>query len=163
MKFNISVETSSEDEIDLIHIIGDRIAESFKEDYSIKDIAEKEWREKLSARIDKKLDALITEEFFNKCCQKTNGYGEPIGKSITLVELMLEHAKEFMNQKVDKNGSSDRYDSDKTLTRLQYQMKTYVESQVSCLVKIEADKLVGESKETAKQIIADLIDKKINK
>ena len=79
--------------------------------------------------------------------RKTNAYGEPIGKPVTLRELVMENAGHYLQESVRlTDGTPSSYSSDKPVTRLQYMTHIAVRAELEATFS----KRIGQALDEAK-------------
>ncbi len=81
----------------IVDVVASKIADGIKDDVSEVVI------DRLSKRIQASVDKLVSEVATSRL-QETNRYGEPTGKSKTLVEAMEDAASKWWGQRVDYKG-----------------------------------------------------------
>ena len=93
--------------------------------------------------------------------QPTNEWGEPKGAPVTLRDMIVGKAANYLGAKVDKEGRESTYNADRT--RVEFVVAKQVEAvftyQMQKEVKTAAEQAVAQAKARVGQVVGDLLVK----
>jgi len=116
-------------------------------------IIEQRVREMLDTHIETQILNMLTTKGF----QPTDSYGKPKGEPLTLEDLAIQAASDFLNTKVDDYGRPDKHNK----SRMQRYIHEYAIAGLDKSIKSEIDKIKADAIEKTRALVADMMAKKI--
>ncbi len=106
------------------------------------------------------------KDFLEKPFTPVNSWGEPIGKEPTTIRSVIEEkSKDFMMERVDRNGKTDGYDRNEP--RFIWAARQVAESAVRDSLRPELDKVIAEMKSSVVDgingVVSDLVARNFRK
>jgi hypothetical protein len=131
----------------------------------LQEYAQKDIDQKVIEIGDKHVLPKVGEMIDNLVLQKTNAWGEKVGKPVTFIEYMVERASDYMTEKVDSSGKtkeeSGSYSFSGTQTRVAHMIHRHlhhnIEEAMKQALSVANSTLVKGLEETVKSKLAEIL------
>ena len=116
-----------------------------------------EYTNTIKAKIGEIVEGKLAEEV-----TPTNSYGEPIGKTTNLREMITTQVTKFLEEKVTERGDRAGY-HDSGKPRIEWYIRNYCAAGLDKAIKTEIDAIKGEAVNSVKDTVAKLMAEKLTK
>jgi hypothetical protein len=114
---------------------------------------------KMSVSINERLEKMMQEkidETFNLPFQRTDCWGDPIGKKTSIREIIKERADSYLSEKVDNDGKNSDYGK---FTRAELLARNIIENEFNAQIKCEIENIALQLKNRIPKTISEEISK----
>lgn len=97
----------------------------------------------------------VVQECMDAPIQKTNSYGEPVGSTLSMRELILESAQKYLGESVNRSGYPERGSG--TQSRAEHFIAKVIDEQLGYAMKKQIEDAVKKAIEEARTRVAAVI------